>query len=82
MYNDGDYVAALRHFRLSASGGCRKSTSGLIEHCFDDGLLHHANLAETLQNFYRARAEMMSEDRDQFIKHLKMIGEYEEEYEC
>ena len=29
-----------------------------------------------------ARAEMKSEGRDQYIKHLKKIGEYEAEYEC
>jgi len=77
---NGDIVAAMRHFRLSASGGFRKSMEGLTA-CFEDGLLHHADLAETLQAFYRARAEMKSEDRDQCIKHLKEIGEYKEEYE-
>ena len=37
----------------------------------------------TLPRPYRpcivARAEMKSEDRDQYIQHLKMIGEYEDE---
>ena len=50
--------------------------------CFKDGFLHHADLAESLQVFYRARAEMKSDDRDTHIKHLKMIGEYEAEYDC
>ena len=49
--------------------------------CFEIGILHHDDLAETLQAFYRSRFEMKSEDRDLYIKHLKMIGEYETEYE-
>ena len=49
---------------------------------FEDGVLHHCDLAETLKAFYRARAEMRSEDRDEYMAHLKMTGEYKEEYEC
>ena len=45
--DNGDYVTALRHFRLSAAGGYRKSMEGVIE-CFEKGLLHHKDLAETL----------------------------------
>ena len=48
---------------------------------FEDGFLHHADLVESLQTFYRARAEMKSEGRDQFIKLLKETGEYQEEYD-
>jgi TPR repeat protein len=74
-----DFVAAMRHMRLSASGGYRVSMENLIE-CFGDGLLRHADLAETLQTYYLSRAEKRSDDRDQWIKHLKETGEYEEEY--
>ena len=35
-----------------------------------------------VQAMHLARAEMKSEGRDQYIKHLKKIGEYEAEYEC
>ena len=77
----GDFVAAMRHFRLSASVGDRLSMKSVIL-CFEDGFLHHANLAETVQNFYRSRAELRSEDRDKFIEHLKKTGEYKAEYEC
>jgi len=79
-YKNGDYVAAMRHWRLSASGGWKGSMKDLIK-CFEDGLLRHGDLAETLQAFYRSRGEMRSEDRDQFIEHLKRIGEYREEYD-
>ena len=48
---------------------------GVIE-CFEKGLLHHKDLAETLQTMYRSRAEMKSEDRDQYIKQLKRNGEH------
>ena len=72
-------VAAMRHWRLSASGGYRKSMESLIVF-FDVGFLHHGDLAETLQAYYRARGEMKSEDRDKYIAHLKTTGEYEEEY--
>ena len=75
----GDLAAAMRHWRLAASGGYRKSMNALINLCFEDGLLHHTNLAETLQNFYRARAEMKSEDRDKFIEHLKKTGGYQDD---
>ena len=73
----GDLAAAMRHWRLSAAGGSRKSMENLIV-CFENGLLQHGDLAETLQVFYRARAEMKSEDRDKFIAYLKMTGAYEE----
>ena len=69
----GDHVAAMRHFRLSAAGGSRESMENLIM-CFEYGWLHHSDLAKTLPAFYRTRAELMSEDRDQWIKHLKEIG--------
>ena len=78
--NNGDVVAAMRHWRLSASGGYKNSIERLIAR-FELGLLHHDDLAKTAQAFYRARAEMKSEDRDKFIAHLKMTGEYEAEYD-
>jgi len=78
---NGDHVASLRHWRLSASGGLKASTGALINR-FEDGLINHGDLAETLQAFYLARDEMKSEDRDQFIKHLKLKGEYEEDYDA
>ena len=71
---------AMRHWRMSASGGYRKSMRALIE-CFEEGSLHHNDLAETLQAMYRARAEMKSDDRDKFMAYLKRTGEYREEYE-
>ena len=77
----GDDVAAMRHWRLSASGGSRRSVTNLII-CFEDGLLQHKDLAETLQAMYCARAELMSEDRDQWINHLKEIGKHNDDYEC
>jgi len=74
--SNGDRVAAMRHFRLSASGGYRISTEALISF-FEVGMLRHGDLAETLQAFYRSRAEMKSEDRDKYIAYLKETGEYE-----
>ena len=44
---NGDFVTALRHSRLAASGGYRNSMAALIA-AFDDGLLHHGDLAGTL----------------------------------
>ena len=78
--DNGDNVAAMRHWRLSASGGSKRSMANLVV-CFEDGLLRHGALAETLQAMYRSRAEMRSKDRDMFIEHLKTTGEYEEEYD-
>ena len=80
-YENDDRVAAMRHARLSASGGLKESIHDLIG-CFEKGLLHHADLAETLRAFYLARAEMKSEHRDQYIKYLKNTGKYKEEYHC
>ena len=72
--NNGDSVAAMRHWRLSASGGRRKSIDALI--CsFEGGFLHHGDLAETLQAMYRARAEMKSDERSEVIALLKENGE-------
>ena len=59
----------MRHFRLSASGGDRKSI-GLLIDSFELGILQHGRLAETLQVMYSSLAEMRSEDRDEFVKHL------------
>ena len=78
--NSGNSTAALRHLRLAALGGHKLSMGALIG-CFEHGLLHHGDLAKNLQAFYRARAEMKSEGRDQFIKLLKETGEYQEEYD-
>ena len=76
----GDHIAGMCHWRLSASGGYRASMGNLII-CFQRGLLHHDDLAKTLQAMYRSRAEMRSEDRVKFIEHLKNIGEYDEDYD-
>ena len=75
---NGDHVAAMRHWRLAASGGMRMSMTNLIAY-FERGLLHHGDLAETLQAMYLSKAELRSEDRNKYIVHLKMIGEYEDE---
>jgi hypothetical protein len=77
--NNDNYVAAMRHLRLSASGGYRDSMEALISG-FECCLLRHADLAGTVQAFYLARAEMRSKDRDYYINHLKMTGKYKEEY--
>ena len=79
-YENCDYIVAMRHWRLSASGGFKLSIRALIER-FEDGLLHHGDLAETLQSAYCARAEMKSNGRDLYIEYLKSIGEYEERLE-
>jgi TPR repeat protein len=77
---NGNHIAAMRHSRLSASGGYWRSMGALIG-CFQEGFLQHEDLAKTLRAFYRARAEMKSDDRDEYIKHLKRTGEYDEEYD-
>ena len=43
-YANGEYVAAMRHWRLSAPGGYRNSTGALID-CFEEGLLQHGHLS-------------------------------------
>jgi TPR repeat protein len=75
----GDDVAAMRHFRLSASAGLKISMGSLIA-CFEEGLLQHEDLAETMRAMYHARAEMRSAERDQHIAYLKTTGEYREKY--
>ena len=77
---NGDAVAAMRHLRLAASGGSKLSTGNLIGY-FERAVLHHGDLAETMRAFYRSRAELKSDDRDQYIEYLKKIGQYKEEYE-
>ena len=49
--------------------------------CFEDGLLRHGDLAETLQGMYRSNTEMKSDDRDKYIQHLKTTGKYKKEYD-
>ena len=77
---NGDRLAAMRHWRLAASGGHKKSMGALI-FCFEGGLYHHTDLAETAQAFYLARAEMSSKDRDEYIKYLKFIGTYRDDFD-
>ena len=77
-YQNGEYSAAMRHWRLSASGGFKNSLNNVM-FSFEEGLLHHGGLAKTLQALYRSTAEMKSEDRDRHIEHLKETGEYREE---
>ena len=72
---DFNPVAAMRHWRLSTSVGHNESKDKLII-SFEEGLLHHSDLAETLQGMYLARAERRSKDRDHFIEHMKRTGEY------
>ena len=76
----GDNVASFRHWRLSAAGGCTGSMETLIG-MFEGGFLQHGDLAETMRAFYRSRAELMSKDRDAFIRHLKMTGKYKKLYD-
>ena len=78
-YNNGNHVAAIRHWRLSASAGLKRSMGALVGY-FEVGLLHHHDLAKALRAFYHARAEMKSENRDQYIEHLKKNGQYKESY--
>ena len=77
---DGDHVAAMRHWRLSASLGLKLSMEAVI-FAFEEGLLQHGHLSAIAQAFYLARAEMKSEERDKFIAYLKSTGEYKEEYD-
>ena len=77
---NGNHVSAMRHLRLSASGGYKMSMETLIL-CFETGFLHHGDLAESIRAFYCARAEMKSKDRDQWVKYLKETGRYNEEYD-
>ena len=76
----GNDVAAIRHLRLSASGGFRRSMESLIS-AFEHGVLHHSDLSESLRRYYRSRTEMKSEGRDQHIAYLKRAGEYKAEYD-
>ena len=46
---------------------------------FEAGLLHHCDLAESLQAMYLARSEMKSDGRDNYIAcYLKRTGSYED----
>ena len=78
-HENDNVVAAMRHWRLSASRGYNKSTTYLID-CFEDGFLKHKDLAESLQSMYFARTEMRSENRNMYVEYLKRIGEYEAFY--
>ena len=80
-HNKGNRAAALRRLRVSASGGLRRPMDGLIAY-FENGLLQHGDLAETLQAFYRSRAEMKSKERDKCIVYFKETGKYKQEYDC
>ena len=75
-FRNGDFVAAMRNKRLSASGGFKLSIGTLID-CFEAGILRHGDLAATLHAFYLASAEMKSDDRDKHIQYLKLTGKYE-----
>ena len=77
-YADGDFAAAIRHWRMSASGGSKRSMNNIILR-FEDGLLHHKDLALTLRAFYCSSAELKSDGRTKFIEFLKTNGEYQDD---
>ena len=77
---NGNVVAAMRHWRLSASVGSRFSMDNSIAR-FEQGLFQHVDLAESLQAFYRARAELKTKSRDKYIELLKRTGEYREDHD-
>ena len=79
-WENGDVIAAMGHWRLSASGGYKYSMENLLT-CFEDGLLQHGDLSEAMRAFYRSRAERKSEDRDKYIQYLKLTGKYQQEYD-
>ena len=72
---NGNDVAAMRHWRLSALVGSRFSMDNSIAR-FEQGLFQHVDLAESLKAFYRARAELKTKSRDKYIELLKRTGEY------
>ena len=81
-YKNDDMIAAMCHWRLSASAGYRDSMKSLIC-CFEFGLVHHGDLADALRAMYRARSDLCSEDRTKFLlEYMKLTGEYKEEYEA
>ena len=80
LFENNNGNSAMRHWRLSVSGGYKLSMEALVL-CFEAGLLHHADLAESIRAFYRARVEMNSGDRDQWVKYLKETGKYDDAYD-
>ena len=75
-YNSGDVIAAMRHWRLSTSGGFKPSMKFLID-CFKIGSLRHGDLAETMRAFYRSRAELTNEGRNQCIAYFEIKRDQE-----
>ena len=74
---NGDRAAAMRHWRLSASGGLKISMDNLII-CFEVG-----SIMATLPKLCKPSIlqELRSEDRDQYIAYLKRTGKYEEVFD-
>mmetsp|Transcript_22663 Transcript_22663/g.65256 ORF Transcript_22663/g.65256 Transcript_22663/m.65256 type:complete len:351 (+) Transcript_22663:161-1213(+) len=76
-YGGDNKTLAMRHFRIAAAAGYGQSIDGLIL-CFEDAVMRHSDLAESLQARDRAQLEMKSEARDHAMAHLREKGMYED----
>lgn len=76
----GNKDRAISYWRVAAAMGHLFAFGNLIA-AFAENKLCHADLAGSMQAKDKIRLEMRSEGRDVYVEHLKITGEFEEEYE-
>jgi TPR repeat protein len=65
-YNSGNMERAVKHWTISASGGCYQSMHHLRE-SFEGGFVSRESIDSTLTAYNNSCAEMRSESRDEYI---------------
>mmetsp|Transcript_6718 Transcript_6718/g.18755 ORF Transcript_6718/g.18755 Transcript_6718/m.18755 type:complete len:377 (+) Transcript_6718:109-1239(+) len=75
----GERDKAVRYWRMVAALGHKLSTDNLIL-TFERGWSAHEDLADSRQARDKSRAEMRSEQRDQYVAYMKSMGKLNDAY--
>ena len=74
----GNFPLAIRHWSIAAAAGVKFSVDKL-DACCQTGLISSSEVDESRRNWHKASKEMWSEDRDQFVRFMRELGECNDE---
>ena len=74
----GNFLLAIRHWRFAAAAGVKFSVDKL-DVCCQTGLISSSEAEESRRAWHKASKEMWSEDRDQFVRFMRELGECNDE---
>ena len=73
-YKSGNMERAVKHWAISASGGCYQSMHHLRE-SFEEGFVSRESIDSTLTAYNNSCAEMRSESRDGYIRFVTAFAD-------